>query len=128
VTSLATLVYAVSVKPYEDSWLNQQEITNEFFTWLTTYCMLIFSNWIPDETTMPYSDFNLKSAVGRFMLGLIGVFVGINVFIIAREMTLNLKAKFRQRKMIKMAQEIEKLKKKRKLEEERIEGGRLRIP
>jgi len=109
------LNYAIRVRPYEDDRLNQQEILNELFVWLTSYYMMIFSNWVPDDATMPYSDLNLKTAVGRSMLVLIGVFILINVFVITREMVLALKAKLRQRKMIQMTLEIEEHKHKQEL-------------
>ena len=43
------LIYTNLVKPYENETLNKQEISNEFFILETSYFMLIFSGWIPDD-------------------------------------------------------------------------------
>jgi len=125
VISFATLVYAIEVRPYKDDRLNQQEIVNEFFTWLTAYYMLIFSNWVPDDATMPYSDLNLKTAVGRTMLGLVGVIIVTNIFIITKEIVLALKAKLRLRKKIQMTLELEEHKHKQVLRKKRLEATEL---
>ena len=49
VSAVAMLLYAVMVRPYENAVLNRQEIVNELFILLTSYFMLAFSGWIPDD-------------------------------------------------------------------------------
>jgi hypothetical protein len=46
------LEYIVLVKPYENPTLNQQEFVNELCTLITSYFMLTFSGWIPDDAIL----------------------------------------------------------------------------
>ena len=43
------LIYAIQVRPYENQTLNKQDISNEFFILVSSYFMLVFSEWIPDD-------------------------------------------------------------------------------
>jgi len=44
--------------------------------------MLVFSDWIPDTAVLPRTDKNLKSEVGKIMLGLLCLYIVSNLSII----------------------------------------------
>ncbi len=46
------LEYIVLVKPFENPTLTKQEFMNELVTVITSYFMLIFSGWIPDDAKL----------------------------------------------------------------------------
>lgn len=48
-SALFMLVYVATTQPYEAADMNTQEFINEFFVLLTSYFMLVFSDWIPDQ-------------------------------------------------------------------------------
>jgi hypothetical protein len=45
--------------------------------------LLVFSDWIPDTAVLPRTDKNLKSEVGKIMLGLLCLYIVSNLSIIA---------------------------------------------
>jgi len=83
--------------------LNTQEIINECFILVSSYFMLIFSDWIPNTEELTGVGMNLKSTMGLVMLIILLLCVVVNLFIVVRELCITLIAKFRHRKMVKMA-------------------------
>ena len=47
--SILTLGYTIVVRPYQSDVQNLQEIVNEFFTLMTAYIMILFTDFISDE-------------------------------------------------------------------------------
>jgi hypothetical protein len=98
-----TLIYVIQVRPYDNEMLNTQEIINECFILVSSYFMLIFSDWIPNTEELTGVGMNLKSTMGLVMLIILLLCVVVNLFIVVRELCISLIAKFRHRKMVKMA-------------------------
>ena len=93
------LIYAISVKPYEDRVLNRQEVTNELFILLTGYFMLMFSGWIPDEEKIAGLELNTKTAIGLAMLCSVLLNVMVNIGIVLVSLGQEIKRKWRIRRM-----------------------------
>ena len=64
--------------------LNQQELTNELIIWITSYFLLVFSDWIDDTAIGTHTNLNIKTGAGRTMLVFIIVNVAINFLIVGR--------------------------------------------
>lgn len=76
------LTYTIWSLPFQEPLINVQEIVNEFFVWLSAYWMLLFTDWIPDDKKVKHTNINLKNELGKLMLGLIGVFILCNMFVV----------------------------------------------
>ena len=71
---------------------------NEFFTLITSYFMLIFSNWIADDEKLAVrGNPNLKSTMGFVMLATIILYILINLSVMGRAILQEAKAKWRIR-------------------------------
>ena len=57
--SFAILLYNIHVRPYLNKNLNLQEICNEVFIILSAYHLLLFSDFVPDDSST-YSGLNFK--------------------------------------------------------------------
>ena len=91
------LIYTNLVKPYENETLNKQGISNEFFILGSSYFMLIFSGWIPDDQLLTGTNLNLKNTMGRVMFALIALNIFTNIAIVCRALGLKAKSNLRQR-------------------------------
>jgi len=76
------LIYTDLVKPYENEILNKQEISNEFFILESSYFMLVFSGWIPDDQKLTGTNLNIKNTMGKVMFAVIALNIATNIFII----------------------------------------------
>ena len=99
------VLYTISVKPYENETLNKQEISNEFFILASSYFMLIFSGWIPDDQLLTGTNLNLKNTMGRVMFALISLNIFANIAIIGRALAMKAKSKLRERQVRKLHME-----------------------
>lgn len=102
-SSCYTLMYAIQVKPYDNEDLNKQEVINEIFVLISSYFMLIFSDWIPNNEELTGFGINLKSALGRVMLIIMLLCIAVNLFIVIYELCITIITKIKTRKKIKMS-------------------------
>jgi hypothetical protein len=89
------VLYATLVKPYEDETLNKQEISNEHFILASSYFMLVFSGWVPDDQKLTGTSLNLKSTVGRVMFALIALNILTNIAIVSKALADKVKTNLR---------------------------------
>jgi hypothetical protein len=89
--------YATLVKPYKNETLNKQEILNELFIYESSYFMLVFSEWIPDDQKLTGTKLNLKNTMGQVMFALIALNISTNIFIVCRALALKVKSNMRER-------------------------------
>jgi len=76
---------------------------NELFTLISSYFMLIFSNWISDdEKLLVRGNPNLKSTMGLAMLALIIFCILINLSVMGRAILQEAKAKWKTRQTVNM--------------------------
>ena len=101
-SALFMVLYTTLVKPFKNETLNKQEISNEFFILVSSYFMLIFSRWIPDDQLLTGTNLNLKNTMGRAMFALIALNIFTNIFIVCRALGLKVKSNLRERKIRKM--------------------------
>ena len=76
------VLYTTLVKPYENETLNNQEILNELFILVSSYFMLAFSEWIPDDQKLTGTNLNIKNTMGKVMFAVIALNIATNIFII----------------------------------------------
>ncbi len=70
---------------------------------VTSYFMLIFSDWIPDDAKLKVKGSpNLKSTLGLTLLAIIIFYIAINLSILLREIIMQFKDKWRKRRTIKI--------------------------
>ena len=91
------VLYATLVKPYKNETLNKQDILNELYILASSYIMLPFSGWIPDDQKLTGTNLNLKNTVGRVMLALIVLKILTNIAIVCRALALKVKSNLRER-------------------------------
>ena len=91
------VLYTTLVKPYKNETLNKQEISNEVFILASSYFMLIFSGWIPDDQLLTGTNLNLKNSMGRVMFALIALNIFTNITIVFRALVLKVKSNLRGR-------------------------------
>ena len=101
VCSAGMLAYTVMVQPYEDPVVNAQEFVNEFFIWVTAYFLLFFTNWVPDDLKLTGTQMNYKNFMGLVMLGVLGLFVAINLSIMIGSASKLGYTKYKARKAMK---------------------------
>ena len=71
---------------------------SELFILITSYFLLIFSDWIPDTAKLKVKGSpNLKSTMGLVLLAFICVYILINLSLMTRAIVLEFKAKWRKR-------------------------------
>ena len=85
------VLYATLVKPYKNETLNKQEISNELFIYESSYFMLVFSEWIPDDQKLTGTKLNLKNTMGQIMFALIALNIFTNIVIVCRALVLKVK-------------------------------------
>ena len=96
------LIYTNLVKPYENETLNKQGISNEFFILGSSYFMLIFSGWIPDDQKLTGTNLNLKNTLGLVMFVLIALNFLTNIAIVCAAMAKEGKTKLKVRRARKI--------------------------
>ena len=65
--------------------------------------MLVFSDWVPDQATLPVKGTpNLKSMIGRGVIGIICLYVFVNLWIMGVEVAAQKKAWIRKVKIKRM--------------------------
>jgi len=87
-SALLIVLYTILVKPYENETLNKQEILNELFILVSSYFMLAFSEWIPDDQKLTGTNLNLKNTIGQAMFALIAINIFTNLVIVCRALVL----------------------------------------
>ena len=85
------VLYATLVKPYKNETLNKQEISNELFILASSYFMLVFSEWIPDDQKLTGTKLNIKNTMGQVMFALIALNIFTNSVIVCRALVLKVK-------------------------------------
>jgi len=98
--SVGMLVYSFTVRPFAEPGLNAQECINETITLVTAYMMVLFTNLVPN--TARVGGMNVKTAIGWFMIGVIGLAIIINLFLIIKTTVNEFKEKARTRKIQSM--------------------------
>jgi hypothetical protein len=89
------VIYGILVKPYENETLNKQEISNELYILVSSYFMLIFSGWIPDDQKLTGTNLNVKNTMGRAMFAFIALNILTNIAIVGRALALKAKLDLR---------------------------------
>lgn len=71
---------------------------SELIILITSYFLLIFSDWIPDTAKLKVKGSpNLKSTMGLVLLAMIGLYILINLSLMAHAIVFEFKAKWRKR-------------------------------
>ena len=112
--SFVMLTYTIKYRPYYEPIMNIQEIVNETFVWLSSYWMLFFTDWIPDD--LNHKGTNVKNSLGISMLALLGIFLASNLVVIGYALVVETKFYLKKVKAERIKKKIEEEIRKREKE------------